>query len=554
MGYTHSDIGHNWAHQLESCQGDRYFSFDGSVIKSYTTVIGEIVHTKNGTSVFFLNTGNYSKSTCKHQNYAFSAIPGDAVKFSVSCGDFMFHWDGITNWDGEITEPQAKKFVVKNLQHVVNLLLEFKESKSLKIEKEFSLHYFDEAVRFLQYFPLTSFSKILRMKNDTLKAWFYIDKPTVFRKVVKAIMAGNRELKSLVDVANGEGAYNAYYKRTLGIRMSGKTRKYNHICGFDAVGFMDKWYEPYPYCYTVKKGSRFTKNETYISNSFDSCGDKGFTSKQILQHRENGDLIATLCQARKENLAKAFAAYATKRRNQRVQAAKERLEIFIGLRGWDDYLGCKYKHRFSSFNYNGIEYTFNRWNEERELSPQEYAAFTKMSPEEQKAFIRDKRAEMLEVLRQQDYDYEHRQEIAEKARLEQEKRLAEKREYIERKKAEGDEGVRQLWREGLVESWSLWNKPNSFFFGGNVLLRVRDSIVETSKGIRVPIKECKRLWGVIKRWHDNHIEFGHSSEEVHATSNTWQIQRFQHEIMIAGCHAVSYNEMARVAIECNFYE
>lgn len=113
MGYSHSDIGHNWAHQLKSRQGDRYYSFNGRKIKSYSTVIGEIVYTKNNMPVYFLNTGSYSNSTCKHQNYAFGAIPKYAVKFSVSCDEFMYGWDGITNWNGEITETIAKGFVMK---------------------------------------------------------------------------------------------------------------------------------------------------------------------------------------------------------------------------------------------------------------------------------------------------------------------------------------------------------------------------------------------------------------------------------------------------------
>lgn len=327
MGYNHSEIGHNWAHQLKSRQGDRYFSFDGRVIKSYSTVIGEIVYTKDGTPVFFLNTGSYSNSTCKHQNYAFGAIPNDAVKFSTSCGNFMFGWNGMTYYEDEMTEIRAKKFVVKNLQSVVDDLLEFKDSKALKIEKEFSLHYFDEAVRFLQYFPLTSISKILRMKNDELKSWFCIAKPTVFRKVVKAIMAGDRDMKSLVDVANGDGVYNTYYQRTLGIRMSETTRKFNHACGFETVGFRGHWYEPYPYLYGKRNGSRFPKNHTFISHPLSSCG-KGFTSKQILQHRENGDLIETLYKAKKVNFLKACEDSFQYARNHRASESKKRLEIF----------------------------------------------------------------------------------------------------------------------------------------------------------------------------------------------------------------------------------
>ncbi len=556
MGYNHTDIGHNWAHQLKSRQGDGYFSVDGSVIKSYTTVIGEIVHTKDGTSVFFLNTGSYSNSTCKHQNHAFSAIPNSAVQFSASCGNFMYGWDGITNWDGEIIESQAKKFVVKNLQHVVSLLLEFKESKALKIEKKFSLHYFDEAVRFLQYFPLTSLSKILRMKNDELKEWpCAVAKPTVFRKVVKAIIAGNRELKSLVDIANGEGTYNDYYKRTLGIRMSEKTRKFNRICGFETTGYRGVWYEPYPYVYGLKDGSRWPKNKTYISCGLDICFGNGFTSKQILQHREKGDLIETLCKAKKENFEKACEEQEQRICCRRVQEAKGRLEVFIGLSGWKRTWPYNYKHLYSSFKYNGVEYTFNHWNEEKGLSQEEYSAFTTMSPEEQKIFIRDKRAEMLATLRQQDYNYEHRQEIAEKARLEWEKKQAEKKAYIERLKAQGDDGLRQLWHEGLINSTSLWNKPMTVFYGGNVLLKVADNDenVVTSKGITIPLKECKRLWSIINRWHNNNTEFCRSDVTVHATKHQqWNIERYQNDIMIAGCHAIAYKEMATIAKQLNF--
>lgn len=430
MGYNHSDIGHNWAHQLKSRQGDRYYSLNGSKIKSYSTVIGEIVYTKNNTPVYFLNTGSYSNSTCKHQNYAFGAIPKYAVKFSASCGEFMYGWDGITNWNGEITETIAKNFVMKNLQSIYDSLLEFKDSKALKIEKEFSLKYFYQAMSFMEYFPLTSFSKVLRIKNENLKMFFHISNPTSFRKVVKALIAGEKDLKALVDIACGDGTYSAYYKRTMGIRMSETTRKYNHKCGFETVGIMGMWYNPYPYCYGKKDGSRWPKNMTFISHSFDRYCGKGFTSKQILQHLENGDLISVLFEARKKNLANAFLYEEKRLRSKRVEEAKERLEIFIGLRGWQSDWRHKYKHTFSSFNYNGVEYSFNRWNEEKELSDDEYKAFGLMSVEEQNEFVRTKRTEMLEVLRQQDYNYEHRAELAEKAHLEWEKEQAAKREYI----------------------------------------------------------------------------------------------------------------------------
>lgn len=555
MGYNHSDIGHNWAHQLKSRQSDRYYSFNGSKIKSYSTVIGEIVYTKNNTPVYFLNTGSYSNSTRKHQNYAFSAIPQYAVKFSASCGEFMYGWNGITNWNGEITETIAKNFVMKNLQSIYDSLLAFKDSKALKIEKEFSLEYFYKAISFIEYFPLTSFPKVLRINNENLKMFFHIANPTSFRKVVKALIAGEKDLKVLIDIACGDGAYDAYYKRTMGIRTSETTRKYNHKCGFEAVGITGKWYDPYPFCYGKKDGSRWPKNMTFISHSFDRYCGKGFTSKQILLQRLNGDLVSVLFEARKKNLAKAFLYEEQRLRSKRVEEAKERLEIFIGLRGWQSDWRHKYKHTFSSFNYNGVEYSFNRWNEEKELSDDEYKAFGSMSAEEQNEFVRTKRTEMLEVLRQQDYNYEHRAELAEKAHLEWEKEQAARREYIERLKAQGDEGIRQLWHEGLIGNTSLWNKPMTVFYGGNVLLRVADNgeNVVTSKGITIQLKECKRLWLIINRWHNDKTEFCSSNETVRATKQQWwNIQRYQNDIMIVGCHAIAYKEMATIAKQLNF--
>ena len=255
------------------------------------------------------------------------------------------------------------------------------------------------------------------------------------------------------------------------------------------------------------------------------------------------------------NLANAFLYEERRLRNGRVKEAKERLEIFIGLRGWQSDWSHKYKHTFSSFDYNGVEYSFNHWNYEKELSDDEYKAFSVMSVEEQKAFIRAKRTEMLEVLRQQDYNYEHRVELAEKARLAREKEQAAKREYIEHLKAQGDEGIRQLWHEGLIGNTALWNKPMTVFYGGNVLLRISDNgeNVVTSKGIAIPLKECKRLWLIINRWHNDNTEFCRIKEVVHATKQQrWNIQRYQNDIMIAGCHAIAYKEMAAIAKQLNF--
>lgn len=552
MSANHATIGHNWAHELKEHQGDDFFHFNGTIIYSYDTAIGEIVYTKNDIPVYFLNTGSCSNSTSKHQGHTFNAIPNDAVVFSASCDEFIFNWTGMTNHNNELTEYNASIFMLRNLQAVFDKLVEFKVSKALKIEKEFSLLYFDEAVRFYKYFPLVSLSKILRMTNWMLNVKG-ITKPTEFRKVVKAIMAGNRELKSLVDIANGDGTYDAYYDRTKGIRVSETTRLYNYRCGFNTTGFRDDWYDPYQYDYSKKNGSRFPANYTFISRSLKSCDEKGFSFKQILQYRKQGNLVEVLFKAKKDNFDKACQKLARDQRCNRIKKAKLRLEKHIGLRGWVNNYNSYGKPLCRSFNYNGTVYTFHPWNEEVQLTDDEYCDFSHMSPEERTSFIHEKRAEMLETLREQDYSHEHRQEIAAQAYQKWLKEQEEKREYIDSLKAKGNEGLRQLWHEGLVTGSSLWNMGTSLFYGGNVLLRVDDKgNVQTSKGIVIPRKECERLWKVINFWHINNVEFDKSDEVAHATNHSWNIQRYHNDIMIAGCHAIAYTEMKTIAQQLNF--
>lgn len=553
MGYTHWDVAHNWAHQLKKSQGDRYISFYGNKIKSYNTVIGEIVHTKDGTPVYFLNTGHYSTSTAKHQNCAFGAIPNDAVKFSISCDDFQYGWRG-TSWDGDVSEGTAKGFVVKCLSCVCNSLLEFKTSRSWNTEKRFSLHYFDEAVRFMQYFPLTSFSKVLRTKNEILKEHHKVANPVVFRKVVRAILSGNRDLKSLVDVANGDGTYDAYYLRTVHIRNRYDTMRLNDKCGFETIGGEYEWYVPYPYKWR-RKGKLSPKSPTYISYSLRYRNGKRFTSKEILEHRKKGDLISILCKAKKINFEKACKKKEEDLREERVESAKRRLEIFIGLSGW---LDGNYHHKrpFKSFNYNGVEYVFHKWNTESYLTTEEYSAYVAMSLTERAEFIFRKRSEMLDELRRQDDVYQCAVERREKERIERERELEEKRKHIEYLKEQGDDGIRQLFHEGLVDNdYVCSHKSPALFYGGNVLLRVKcnGQMVVTSKGIIIQLDECKRLWATIKHWHDNNAVFCSSEEYVNDSyHSSWNIQRYQNDIMIAGCHAIAYREMETIAKQLNF--
>jgi hypothetical protein len=131
--------------------------------------------------------------------------------------------------------------------------------------------------------------------------------------------------------------------------------------------------------------------------------------------------------------------------------------------------------------------------------------------------------------------------------------LEEKADYIKEQEAKGEEGFRQLWRENLKDRLPYSVGP-AFFYGGNVLLRIAGGIVETSKGIRIGIEECNRLWKLINLWHTNQKEFIPNAEQAITLSSSWNIQRYQNDILIAGCHSIAYCEMKSMAKQLGFIQ
>ena len=118
------------------------------------------------------------------------------------------------------------------------------------------------------------------------------------------------------------------------------------------------------------------------------------------------------------------------------------------------------------------------------------------------------------------------------------------------------EGMKRVekWLNGEGYYFDSYGLPSDamkkIYNGGNVLLRINDGHVETSKGIHISFEECERLWLLIKRWHKNNTEF--RRDICHATVNNWTINSFKDDIMVAGCHLIAYSEMERIAKQLKF--
>lgn len=551
MGYSNSDIGHNWAHQLKTRQSGSNFCFSGDKIYSYNTVIGQVVKV-NGHTVYLLNTGHYSNSTSKHQGYAFGAIPNDAIKFSISCDDFEYGWSGYGVWSGEFTKENqvglVKKYIHKMYEQVVN----FSESRSLADEKEFSLHWYNEAKRLCELTKCTTVKQLYKTwLASSIELRFNIKDGSKLKRMLKAMNAGVTSLNQLVDITCGNGTYEKYVNRTKGPRAAAETRKINRLLGFKVQGGYHSLVRLGLSEFRIGHKTTKKRYPTFIERCYKCTVEGGWSSRQIDRYRKQGILVQEMLKVRRENLLKNLEAAELSERNAAIQKAKRRLELHLGLNGW----GMSYpydKRRITSFNYNGTVYDqFGYYNNQRQLTWDEYFQFTKMTREQQQTFIFEKRQWMLEMLQDELARYRGMQERLE-ADIREREELArireQKQDYINEKKAEGDSGLVQLFHEGLIDG-GFYNKSASFFHGGNALLRVneRKQIVQTSKGIEISFAECKRLWVIVKRWHDNKVTFTQSEETVNATTHNWQINRYQDDIMIAGCHAIHFSEMEYAA-------
>lgn len=166
-----------------------------------------------------------------------------------------------------------------------------------------------------------------------------------------------------------------------------------------------------------------------------------------------------------------------------------------------------------------------------------------------------------EFIRKQDKhfaDEEARRRAAEIARLQREEEERKEREFQEQVKQEqideclerGEEGCRDLWRKHLMDIHYAERETNykgDFFMGGNVLLRLNlnKDKVETSKGIRIPVEICKKMWKIVSKWHENPACFKEMQIDTKG-SGKYTISSYRNDILTAGCHDIAYAEMERM--------
>lgn len=114
----------------------------------------------------------------------------------------------------------------------------------------------------------------------------------------------------------------------------------------------------------------------------------------------------------------------------------------------------------------------------------------------------------------------------------------------ENRKKTLEERVRK-WKAGeinhlYIDSWYNQTEPN-------VWLRIKGDYIQTSKNINISLEEGRRLWWMVKIFHDGE-NFRHDLAKD-MSGHSWEINSYKNDILTAGCHRISYEEMERIAKE-----
>lgn len=113
-------------------------------------------------------------------------------------------------------------------------------------------------------------------------------------------------------------------------------------------------------------------------------------------------------------------------------------------------------------------------------------------------------------------------------------------------KVKRDKEYLKKWHEHSREV-NHWYPSEEFvhLMGWHTALRINKDSISTSQGISISFDEAKRLWGLIKAFH-NGAPFRHDLA-LSLSGQSWKLNNYENDVLTAGCHAIPYSECERIA-------
>ena len=549
-----AEIAHRWANQKFGKYGSLVAgntSCDENTFYSYSTPYAQWLDKKRKIMVI-MDRGETSSSS-GHLSHIRNAIPGDVTVFATSKWGYHGYDDvEFLDWRGEFSNPLGvtETYIDKQFSVFEGLL------KYSGGTVDTSLHHYHEAVRFAEYFPKGSVDQWCRVKRKTLKelkdsARFNASSETqTINRKIRMIAAIKKGLGfgEILDYIFGKGEWNKYMERSKGARKRVATAK------------------------LARKIAR------HIGLDWDKGG---MTDSQIL--------ALTPLERVNIKLGKFYSESPANLRDRKDNAHKRRLS-YLGVSRDFNYYGFEVSKVTDDTNrvlyeHNSLYYLrgvsplhFNMPNNWREMFDKNPAHFRKRfwkyaeymqklgvgamiytsqgirDPEELETEGRHEDAVCLRMVLTRITRYERRQRLLQeelrRAEEERQREAERNRKYIEQLRAMGDEGLRVIWRKHLGAM--PVNPDREFFYGGNVLLRLskNGNAIETSKSIKLSIKQAEGMWRLISIWHEDPSKF--RKVNIPTLYTTWHADNYIDDILIAGCHRIAYKEMEDMASQLGF--
>lgn len=578
---NYSDIQHRFANKLagkNGCVRSGNVRYEGRNFYSYSTVFGQWVDIEKNVVVIF--DGSTSISSSKHKLYN-GLFPDDVHVFPLAFSGGYYGWRNcnlVSSYnfkDEDFKEYHRMQMIDHYVERIYNQIAAINEGTKKGLEKvDFkSWGYIEELCSLYKDTSINKYIKWTKNKD--------------YKKLVRMLKDGERNVQVLTDALFGDGTYKTYWDYCARYRKSADKRaKVEALCARLGIA------SPY---------------ESWTRGRMDT----GLTADQIrkLTAKERVELHF------KSLAYNEYKAHESERREKYNKNFRNAYKWIVGSEPKKDWHGyekdvdnnCVNKDNGVVYECSG-EYIFGfywcdtrvsfdydkfRESEDKEQWIANFYAECKDAALNRKAInilkrinahIKDKArryeddiylndgylrestteeefAICSEFIRKQDKyfaDQEVRRRAEEIERIRREEEERKEREFMEQVKQEqideclgnGIEGCRDLWRKHLMDinyAERETNYKGDFFMGGNVLLRLNLSKdkVETSKSIRIPVDTCKKMWEIVSKWHENPSCFKPMQIDTKC-SGRYTISSYKDDILTAGCHKIAYNEMERV--------
>jgi hypothetical protein len=76
-------------------------------------------------------------------------------------------------------------------------------------------------------------------------------------------------------------------------------------------------------------------------------------------------------------------------------------------------------------------------------------------------------------------------------------------------------------------------------------LRIKDDVIETSRGAKIPLEHAIKFWGLINSWHQKGTTYKKDHHSIHL--GNYAVNRFENDILTVGCHEIPFSEIEGIA-------